>query len=77
MLTNEKLFNVDNIEELLSKNEKGNYSIPINIQLSNEIISFLNGMLQYEIDLRLSAEQLSQHELLIKNGKDCVNVQLP
>ena len=77
MLTNEKLFNVDNIEELLSKIEKGNYSIPINIQLSNEIISFLNGMLQYEADLRLSAEQLSQHEFLVKNVKDFINVQLP
>ena len=36
MLTDQKLFNVDNIEELLSKIEKGNYAIPTNIQLSNE-----------------------------------------
>ena len=76
MLTNEKLFNVGNIEELISKIEKGNYAIPTNIQLSNEIISFLNGMLQYEGELRLSAEQLSQHDFLVKNVKDFVNVQL-
>jgi serine/threonine protein kinase len=76
MLTNQKLFNVDNLEELLSKIEKGNYAIPTNIQLSNEIISFLNGMLQYEGELRLSAELLSQHEFLVKNVKNFVNVQL-
>ena len=76
MLTNQKLFNVDNIEELLSKIEKGNYAIPTNIQLSNEIISFLNGMLQYDGELRLSAELLSQHEFLVKNVKDFINVQL-
>lgn len=76
MLTDQKLFNVDNIEELLSKIEKGNYAIPTNIQLSNEVISFLNGMLQYEGDLRLSAEQLYHHEFLVKNVKDFVNVQL-
>ena len=76
MLTNRKLFNVDNIEELMSKIAKGNYAIPTNIQLSNELISFLNGMLQYEEEFRLSAEQLSQHEFLVKNVKDFVNVQL-
>ena len=76
MLTDQKLFNVDNIEELISKIEKGNYAIPTNIQLSNEVISFLNCMLQYEGELRLSAEQLSQHEFLVKNVKDFVNVQL-
>ena len=69
MLTGEKMFNAYNMEELIEKVEEGNYAIPLNNNLSNELISFLNGMLQYQSEFRLSAEELSKHPFLVKNVK--------
>ena len=69
MLTGEPLFSADS-KDLTIKVENANYSIPINIEVSKEIISFLNSMLQYDRNLRPSAEELSHHDFLIKNVKD-------
>ena len=63
MLTGEQLFNVDIFEKL----EKGEYSIPIDIELSNETISFLKSMLQYNEESRASAKELLKHDFLTKN----------
>ena len=77
MLTGDTVYNnVVNIDQLMQKVEEGNYSIPLNCVLSNEIISFLNSMLQYDGDLRSSAEQLSQHKFLKKNVKDFTKADL-
>ena len=46
--------------------EKGIYHIPIS--LSFEAISFINGMLQYDIQKRFSAEELSKYDFLIKDA---------
>ena len=70
MLTGNTLFNVDNLEQLIQKVEEGNYSIPLDFALSKEIISFLNLMLQYNSDIRASAEDLSRHAFLTKNIKN-------
>ena len=67
MLTGKCLFNVHNLEELKEKVEIGNYNLPTNINLTKELISFINGMLQYNGDLRLSADELSKHDFLVKN----------
>ena len=67
MLTGKPIFNVDNYGDLLEEVEKGHYSFPINTELSTEIISFLNKMLQFNGELRASAEELSHHEFLNKN----------
>jgi serine/threonine-protein kinase ULK/ATG1 len=69
MFTGETLFQVDNLEQLIKKAEEGNYSIPINIELSNEFISFLNAMLQQDLKKRYSAEELSNHDFLVKDIK--------
>ena len=77
MLTGDTVYNnVVSIDQLMQKVEEGNYSIPLNCVLSNEIISFLNSMLQYDGDLRSSAEQLSQHKFLKKNVKDFTKADL-
>ena len=76
MLTGEPMFKVKDLKDLMKKVESGNYSIPININFTKEAVSFLNAMLQYEGDDRLSAEELSQHDFLLKNVKDFSKVDL-
>ena len=68
MLTGNTMFSADNLEELMKEAEKGKYTLPLNS--SKELVSFINGMLQYESDDRLSAEELFEQPFLNKNVKD-------
>ena len=70
MVVGEPLFNVDNLQQLIEKVEQGDYTIPVYFDFSKELISFINSMLQYEPNKRLSAEQLYKHPFLTKNIKD-------
>ena len=65
MLIGHSPFDAYNMQELAEKVEEGTYSVPTN--LSREVVSFLNGMLQYDPKRRLNAEQLSKHAFLTKN----------
>ena len=65
MLIGQKPFNGRNQKDLYHNVESGNYSIPIN--LSKEVVSFINGMLQYDPDKRLTAKELSRHYFLTRN----------
>ena len=76
MLTGEPLFTGENIKDLIDKEDQGDYSIPINFELSKEIIDFLNSMIQYDGEMRLSAEALSKHDFLVKDVKDFTEVKL-
>ena len=67
LLTGELLFQVNNMKELMKKVEEGNYTIPLNKNFYKESISFLNCMLQYNPDDRLSINELAQHDFIIKN----------
>ena len=58
-------FDADKIDELIQKIEKGEYMIPTT--LSQELISFINGMLQYDPKQRLTIEQLAKHSFLSMN----------
>ena len=64
MLIGKCTFDAESMRELVSKVEKGNYFLPTT--LSKEAVSFLNGMLQYDLKKRLSAEQLYKHKFLTK-----------
>ena len=57
-------FNSNNLEGLLNDEKKGKYSLPTS--LSKELVSFINGMLRYDLNKRLSIESLYQHEFLNK-----------
>ena len=76
LLTGEAIFKVRDLKDLMKKVENGTYTIPINVNFSKEAVSFLNAMLQYEGDDRLSAEELSKHDFLIKNVRDFTQVDL-
>ena len=60
MLIGKCTFDAESMKELVSKVESGNYFLPT--YLSKEAVSFLNGMLQYDLKKRLSAEQLYNHK---------------
>ena len=74
MLIGKPVFDPEDLEDYLDKIKKGNYTVPGNT--SAELISFLNGMLQYEEKNRLNAEQLSQHNFLTKNVKEFNKINL-
>ena len=64
LLIGQCAFDAESMKELVTKVEKGNYTLPT--FLSKEAVSFLNGMLQYDPKKRLTAEQLSHHKFLTK-----------
>ena len=74
MLIGKSAFDADDMDELVHKVEEGDYSIPTN--MSSEVVSYLNGMLQYDSIRRLSSEQLSRHAFLTKNVKDFTPINL-
>ena len=74
LLIGQGVFNAENMVDLIRKVEYGSYHVPTN--LSREVVSFLNGMLQYNSKLRLSAEELSRHHFLTKNVKDFKHMDL-
>ena len=74
MLIGEAVFNAETMKELVRKVENGSYNVPTN--LSKEIVSFLNGMLQYDGSKRLSATELAQHPFLTKRISDFSRIDL-
>ena len=64
LLIGKRCFNADTLNDLINKIESGNYNVPTS--LSQEVISFLNGMLQYKGADRLDIEELSRHPFLTK-----------
>ena len=68
MLIGKSAFDAEDMDDLVDKIENGKYNVPTT--LSSEVVSFLNGMLQYDGKNRLTAEQLSRHDFLTKNVKD-------
>ena len=68
MLIGKSVFSAEDLDELVTKVENGTYTVPTT--LSKEVISFLNGMLQYNSNQRLTIEELANHRFLTKNVKD-------
>ena len=74
MLIGKCTFDAQSMRELLSKVESGNYFLPKT--LSKEVVSFLNGMLQYDLKKRLSSEQLLNHKFLTKPYSELTRINL-
>ena len=72
MLIGQTVFNADTMNELVKKVENGSYSVPTSV--SKEMVSFLNGMLQYDGNNRLSATELSKHPFLTKRVSDFTKI---
>ena len=65
MLMGKSAFQTTDIKTLEEKIEKGYYYLPTTFY--KEVVGFLIGMLQYDADVRLSADELSKHPFLTKN----------
>ena len=70
MLIGTPPYNAHTYNDLMKKINYGDYKIPNNIKLSKEVISFINGMLQYNPNSRLDINALANHDFIIK---DCKN----
>ena len=74
MLIGRPVFDAEDMDALVRKVEEGTYSIPTS--MSREVVSFLNGMLQYDAKRRLTAAQLSRHDFLNKDVKTFHSIDL-
>ena len=72
LLIGQSVFNADTMNELVKKVENGSYSVPTSV--SREVVAFLNGMLQYDANNRLSAAELLKTPFLTKNVRDFSNI---
>ena len=68
LLIGKNPFDAENLNGIKEKVEKGIYMIPST--LSKEAISFMNSMLQYDSNKRLSVQKLSAHKFLKKDVKE-------
>ena len=72
LLIGQSVFNAETMNELVRKVENGSYTVPTSV--SHEMVSFLNGMLQYQGDKRLSAAELAEMPFLKKNVRDFTKI---
>ena len=63
-------FFATSIAELKKQIAEGTYSLPKQLKLSVEAISFINGLLQFYPDKRMSWDQIKMHPFITKNVKD-------
>jgi len=74
-ITYELLFGVPpffarTIEELFSQIMEGKYNMPQNSKVSIEAITFLNGLLQFNADLRIDWDEIKIHPFLVNKVRD-------
>ena len=74
LLIGKPAFDAEDMDDLVSKIENGTYNVPTN--LSKEVISFLNAMLQYDSHQRLNSLELSRHVFLTKDVKDFTSIDM-
>ena len=74
MLVGRMTFAGHTMDELYKKVKEGNYKLPV--WLSKEAVSFINGMLQYDSNKRLSAGDLLKHDFLTKNIDDFQSIDV-
>ena len=74
MVIGKPVYDAEDMDDLVEKVEDGSYKVPTS--MSHELVSFLNAMLQYSSDTRLTASQLSRHDFIVKNVKDFKKIDL-
>ena len=67
LLTGEKPFTGDDTQDIYNKIKEGKYNIPKTLIASYEIITFMNGLLQFYPEKRMDWPQIKTHPFLINN----------
>ena len=70
LLTGSTPFLGKTYDEVFKNIKKGTYNLPKNLKPSIEIISFLNGLLQYYPEKRLTWKEINAHPFLNKNPNE-------
>ena len=65
LLTGEKPFSGENSKDMLNKIKEGKYNLPSTLVASSEIISFINGLLQFYPEKRMDWPQIKTHPFLV------------
>ena len=76
LLTGKPPFIGKNYEEIFKHIMEGKYSLPSSMKVSVEIITFINGLLQYYPEKRLNWEQIKNHPFLTKNIQNFTYIEL-
>ena len=76
LLTGTTLFIGNTPDEIIQNIKNKIYNIPKKLRTSVEIISFINGLLQYNPEKRLNWEQINSHPFLTKNVNDFTFIDL-
>ena len=74
MVIGRPVYDAEDMDDLVEKVEDGSYKVPTS--MSHELVSFLNAMLQYNSENRLTASQLSRHDFIVKDVKDFKKIDL-
>ena len=76
LLTGLPPFEGKTFEELLKSIQEGIYTLPNNLKCSVEIITFINGLLQYYPEKRLNIHQITSHPFLVKKPEEFQYIDL-
>ena len=76
LLTGKPAFNGKQYEAIFKQIMEGKYSLPSSLVVSVEIISFINGLLQYYPEKRLNWAQIKSHPFLTKRTDEFTYIEL-
>jgi len=76
LLTGKQAFSGSQYKEVFKQIMEGKYSLPSSMVVSVEIISFINGLLQFYPEKRLNWEQIKTHPFLTKSTENFTYIEL-
>ena len=76
LLTGQPPFLGDNPKDIYNQIKEGKYKLPSSLIASVEILTFINGLLQYEPQKRLDWEGIKNHDFLNKNVQEFTYIKL-
>ena len=76
LLTGKTAFSGKEYEEVFKQIMEGKYTLPSSLVVSVEIISFINGLLQFYPEKRLNWAQIKSHPFLTKSTNDFTYIEL-
>ena len=76
LLTGKQAFSGSQFKEVFKQIMEGKYSLPSSMVVSVEIISFINGLLQFYPEKRLNWDQIKTHPFLTKSTENFTYIEL-